>query len=434
MVCSKLPYPFLRKSKLSIFNRQAAIRITSVSLILAFLVAPLAWFMATENAEDNVVALAMEESNRLLLHFNATNLNAPDARDHATEAVKTITGGLFDIAELYDGKGGKLAESSTDEGKKVESLIPKHGKPTYLKTSYESLHLPDGRWVLRVFVPLLGASGNRDVVTGYFEGVRIVPDWEQAKIRGAAFQVALLASLAAILCGAAIYPIVVHLSADNQRKARAVLDSHISMMEALGRAIAKRDSDTGTHNYRVAWISALIGEKLGLSGNRMQALIAGSFLHDVGKIGIPDAILLKPGRLDHEEMQIMRTHVSLGEEIVRGIGWLDGANEVVSGHHEKWNGEGYPRQLAGKQIPLAARIFAVADVFDALSSKRPYKDAIDFDEVMPILRKDRGTHFDPEVLDTFESIADEVHRRLSGGSESEARSLLEAIIRKHFEM
>lgn len=130
----------------------------------------------------------------------------------------------------------------------------------------------------------------------------------------------------------------------------------------------------------------------------------------------------------------MRTHVSLGEEIVRGIGWLDGANEVVSGHHEKWNGEGYPRQLAGAQIPLAARIFAVADVFDALSSKRPYKDAIGFDEVMAILHKDRGTHFDPEVLDTFESIADEVHRRLSGRSESETRSLLEAIIRKHFEL
>jgi response regulator RpfG family c-di-GMP phosphodiesterase len=129
-----------------------------------------------------------------------------------------------------------------------------------------------------------------------------------------------MVSLASLLCGAALYPVVVHLSADNERKAREVLDSHISMMEALGRAIAKRDSDTGAHNYRVAWIAARIGELMGLSGNTMQALIAGSFLHDVGKIGIPDAILLKPGRLDASEMDIMRTHVAQGEEIVTGMG------------------------------------------------------------------------------------------------------------------
>lgn len=106
------------------------------------------------------------------------------------------------------------------------------------------------------------------------------------------------------------------------------------MMESLGRAIAKRDSDTGAHNYRVAWIAAGIAEAMGLSGSAMQALIAGSFLHDVGKIGIPDAILLKPGKLDENEFVIMRTHVEQGEQIVTGMGWLDGANAVVAGHHE----------------------------------------------------------------------------------------------------
>lgn len=117
--------------------------------------------------------------------------------------------------------------------------------------------------------------------------------------------------------------------------AREVLDSHLAMKEALGRAIAKRDSDTGGHNYRVAWIAARIGEGMKPGGDEMQALIAGSFLHDVGKIGIPDAILLKPGRLDDGEMAVMRSHVALGEEIVAGIGWLEGAGEVVAGHHEK---------------------------------------------------------------------------------------------------
>jgi HD-GYP domain-containing protein (c-di-GMP phosphodiesterase class II) len=242
----------------------------------------------------------------------------------------------------------------------------------------------------------------------------------------------LLVGLASLLCGLAIYPVVIHLSADNERKTREVLDSHISMMEALGRAIAKRDSDTGAHNYRVAWIAARIAEVMGLTGSAMQSLIAGSFLHDVGKIGIPDAILLKPGKLDDSEFTVMRTHVAQGEEIVCGMGWLDGANAVVAAHHEKWNGSGYPRRLQGEAIPLAARIFAVADVFDALCSKRPYKAPMSFDQAMGILEQDTGSHFDPAVMAIFRNLAAEIYQRLAEASESEARQLLEERVRKHF--
>jgi HD-GYP domain-containing protein (c-di-GMP phosphodiesterase class II) len=206
------------------------------------------------------------------------------------------------------------------------------------------------------------------------------------------------------------------------------------MMEALGRAIAKRDSDTGTHNYRVAWIAARIGEKIGLKGHEMQSLIAGSFLHDVGKIGISDTILLKPGKLDEAEFAIMRTHVSLGEEIVTGMGWLDGAHAVVAGHHEKWNGSGYPRQQAGEAIPLSARIFAIADVFDALCSKRPYKEAMGFDAAMSILEKDTGTHFDPEIMAVFRPMAREIFDQLAGCNEEQARVLLQGRVRFHFGM
>jgi HD-GYP domain-containing protein (c-di-GMP phosphodiesterase class II) len=224
------------------------------------------------------------------------------------------------------------------------------------------------------------------------------------------------------------------LTADNEQKARDVLESHISMMEALGRAIAKRDSDTGVHNYRVAWIAARIGERLGLREKAMQSLIAGSFLHDVGKIGIPDAILLKPGKLDEAEFAVMRTHVQQGGEIVTGIGWLDGASEVVNGHHEKWNGAGYPLQLAGPDIPLAARIFAVADVFDALCSKRPYKEPMGFTEAMDILERDTGSHFDPSVMEVFRVMARDIFVRLTACSEEQARQLLEERVRLHFGM
>lgn len=415
-------------------NRRAAWRIAAVSVVLATLASPVAWFVARERAEESTVSLAIEESQRLLHHFGAIDLDGADAEGHAVSAAKTIAGGLFDIAEIYNAKGVRLAEAMTAEGAKVEGVLVHHASPAYTEASYESFKLPDGGWVLRIFVPLRIADAALAPITGYFEGVRIIPEWQRQQMFDSALSSALMVGLASLLCGLAIYPVVVRLSADNERKAREVLDSHISMMEALGRAIAKRDSDTGTHNYRVAWIAARIAEKLGFSDTAMQSLIAGSFLHDVGKIGIPDAILLKPGKLDDEEFAVMRTHVAQGEEIVTGIGWLDGANDVVAGHHEKWNGSGYPRRLKGDQIPLAARIFAVADVFDALCSKRPYKEAMSFDMAMGVLEKDIGSHFDPRVMAAFRPIARQIFDRLAGCSEEEASRLLEERVRLHFGM
>lgn len=417
------------------FQKRTAIRIAAVSVILASIASPASWFVARERAEESIVSLAIEESGRLLHHYNAINLTGPDAAVHATIAAKTISGGLFDIAEIYDSNGHKLAESLTSEGDVVESFLPKHGAPNYTAASYESMELPAGHWVLRVFVPLRSSATDMNgPITGYFEGVRVVPTWQQDQIFASSLTVALMVCLASLLCGAALYPVVVHLSADNERKAREVLDSHISMMDVLGRAIAKRDSDTGAHNYRVAWIAARIAECMGLIGSDMQALIAGSFLHDVGKIGIPDAILLKPGKLDDAELIIMRTHVEQGEEIVTGMGWLDGANAVVAAHHEKWDGSGYPRKLTGEATPLAARIFAVADVFDALCSKRPYKEPMGFEAAMAILEKDTGSHFDPSVMAVFRTIALEIFDCLANSTESDARQLLEDRVRQHFEM
>ncbi|MBI5923777.1 MAG: HD domain-containing protein [Betaproteobacteria bacterium] len=417
------------------FQKRTAIRIATVSILLASIASPASWFVARESAEESIVLLAIEESGRLLHHYDAIDLSGPEAKTHAAVAAKTISGGLFDIAEIYDSKGAKLAESMTREGEAVESLLPKHGAPNYTEASYESLKLSGASWVLRVFVPLRNSATDTSLpISGYFEGVRVVPAWQNEQIYASSLIVAALVCLASLLCGAAIYPVVIYLSADNERKAREVLDSHISMMEALGRAIAKRDSDTGVHNYRVAWIAARIAERMGLKGSAMQALIAGSFLHDVGKIGIPDAILLKPGKLDDAELTTMRTHVEQGETIVTGMGWLDGANAVVAAHHEKWDGSGYPRKLKGEAIPLAARIFAVADVFDALCSKRPYKEPMDFEAVMAILEKDTGSHFDPSVMAVFELMAQEIFSRLAQSSEGEARQLLQDRVRQHFEM
>ncbi|NCP41319.1 MAG: HD domain-containing protein [Rhodoferax sp.] len=416
------------------FQKRTALRIAAVSLFLACLASPIAWYVARESAEQAIVSLAIEESGRLLHRYDAFNLDGPKALVHAQAAAQTISGGMFDIVEIYDAQGKKLAGATTTEGKAVESLLPHHGKPNYPEAFYRGTKLDKGVWALRVFVPLRATTTDLTLpITGYFEGVRVMPQWQQDQIFSSALTAALMVGLAALLCGAVLYPVVVHLSADNEQKAREVLDSHISMMEALGRAIAKRDSDTGAHNYRVAWIAAGIAEKMGIEGNTMQALIAGSFLHDVGKIGIPDAILLKPGKLDDTEMAIMRTHVDQGKDIVIGAGWLDGAQDVVAGHHEKWNGSGYPARLQGEAIALSARIFAVADVFDALCSKRPYKEPMSFEASMAILEKDTGSHFDPGVMAVFKPMARAIYDQLADCDEEATRKLLQDRVKHHFE-
>lgn len=411
------------------FRAKVALQIAAVSALLAAVASPLAWYVSQEQAEGNVVAFAMEESHRLLVHQTKFSLGGPDAINNARAAARTLTGGLFEIAEIYGPDGSKLAGASTENGEQLEKLIPRHATPTYAEPDYESRHLSDGRWVLRVFVPL--RDDGRHLI-GYFEGVRQIPDWQRQQILHDALVGALMVCFASLVCGGLLYPVVIRLSAENERRAQEVLESHVSMMEALGRAIAKRDSDTGAHNYRVAWLSATLAEAAGLSGHRMQALIAGSFLHDAGKIGIPDAILLKPGRLTDGEMDIMRTHVPLGEEIVSGAGWLNDARHVVASHHEKWDGSGYPRGLSGEEIPLTARIFAIVDVFDALCAKRPYKEPMSFDEAMAILRRNSGSHFDPRLLSLFDGLAERAYAMTVNASEAEIQRLMEQMVHRHF--
>lgn len=414
-------------------TKATLIRIAAVSVMLAAIASPVTWFISRERTEDSVVALAIEESKRMLNLYDELTFMGDGAEAQSRLAAQSITGGLFDISEIYDAQGKRLAEASTPDGRSVRAGLPEYLPPRNRSVAYESLKLPDGRWALRVFIPLRAAPAeDLAPAAGHLVGLRIIPSWQKKQIPLNAMTVALVACLGSLLCGAALYPVVINLYAENRRKSREVMDSNISMMEALGRAIAKRDSDTGTHNYRVAWLACQIGERMGVSGRAMQALLAGSFLHDVGKIGIPDAILLKPGKLTPEEFDIMRTHVNLGEEIVKGMGWLDGAKAVVAGHHEKWNGTGYPRHLAGKDIPLPARIFAVADVFDALCSKRPYKEAMSFADALAIIRKDSGTHFDPAVVRAFDAIAERLHQAIFDICEEDARQLLAEQVRTYF--
>jgi class 3 adenylate cyclase len=225
------------------FQKRTAVRIATISFLMAAIASPLAWYIAQENAEESVVSLAMEESERLLRHFDAVNLNAANAIEHAQAAAEAISGGLFDIAEIYDSQGKKLAEGMNPEGAAIESALPRHQAPSYVTSSYESLTVSGGIWVLRVFVPVrLSAADKAGPVSGYFEGVRIVPPWQREQIFFSSLVVALMAGLASLLCGAVLYPVVVRLSTENERTAGELLDSQAALIDALRRSECELES------------------------------------------------------------------------------------------------------------------------------------------------------------------------------------------------
>ena len=192
-------------------------------------------------------------------------------------------------------------------------------------------------------------------------------------------------------------------------------DTYRSTLEALGSALDTRDIGTEAHSRRVHGYALATARAYGVAPGMLRDLAHGVLLHDIGKIGIPDAILLKPGPLTPEEWAIMRTHPEIGKRLIERIPFLRGAVPIVYSHHEKWDGSGYPRALKGEDIPLGARIFAVVDAFDAMTFDRPYSKAVPFEAAKAEISRCAGTHFDPAVVRAFlqvpETLLDEIRRR-----------------------
>lgn len=192
----------------------------------------------------------------------------------------------------------------------------------------------------------------------------------------------------------------------------SVEDSYRMTLKALAAALETRDHDTHGHSERVVAFSLRLGQELRLDRETMRSLEFGSLLHDIGKIGVPDAILHKPAKLNEEEWKSMRQHPILGGRILGGIPFLKGAARVVSQHHEMWNGTGYPEKLKGEAIDINARIFAVADTFDAITSDRVYRAAQSYEAAAAELDKWSGEQFDPAVVAAFHRVPREDWERL----------------------
>lgn len=406
---------------------QALTRIVPVSLVISVLAAALGYWHTHEVVrEANLQALRLEVHRALAI--DPADPTALQRDQRFARTVQHMVRGAFAVAQAYAPSGERVVEAVQPGFESLPAALAAlpHAAPPDPGTN-DSPHVM-GQQLERIAAQVLAEDGR---FLGHVEGVRIVQEAERAMYRRAAIESALIGMGAVLLCTVALAPLLTSLAQRNFRWARALLDAHLGMLEAFGRAIARRDSDTGLHNYRVTWIAARLGEEAGLSSAALRNLIAGAFLHDIGKIGIPDDVLLKPGYLNERERAIMHAHVEMGTYIVGSIGFL-GAREVIAGHHECWDGSGYPFGLAGQDIPLNARIFCIADVYDALRAKRPYKDALPFAQAMETMQAAKGKHFDPVLFAVFERIVDEVEAKVIGASEAQAIALMRAMTDKHF--
>ncbi len=203
-------------------------------------------------------------------------------------------------------------------------------------------------------------------------------------------------------------------TAELDRALNSLEDSYRSTLKALTAALETRDSETHGHSERVVTYSLRLGREYGLSSEEMKALEFGSLLHDIGKIGVPDSILRKPAKLTEEEWVLMREHPVHGQQILRGIEFLQGAAKVVAQHHEQWDGSGYPNGLRGEEIDVCARIFSVADAFDAITSDRVYRRGKSYEAAAQELDDWAGRQFDPKVVEAFHRVPkedwEELHR------------------------
>lgn len=285
-----------------------------------------------------------------------------------------------------------------------------------------------GLHLIQVAQPL----GGPGAPLGYLEGIyRLDPntlEHEREQIRRSALTAAISVFAAAVL----LYPTLFAMLRRSTGLSRQLLQANLSLIRALGTAVARRDADTDAHNYRVTLYAVAVAEAMSQPAHEIADLMSGAFLHDVGKIGIPDRILRKPARLTAEEFEVMKTHSLLGLEIVAGNPWLEGAAQVIRHHHERFDGTGYPDGLRGTRIPLKARIFAVADVFDALTADRPYKAAMPLPEAMSLIKADSGRHFDPDVVAAFEQVVADWYARLARASEETLHGEVRAVLARYF--
>lgn len=408
-------------------RRTLLLRLLAVWLLVTPLAAGIGYWVEVRKLEEGLVALVIQQLRSLSPDIHG----GPPAESSAlADRTREFVGRNYVWIRVFDARGVLLQQVDNPARLALAQSLLAQAKPLEADGRRHFAKLVvDGATIIRIMIRLPDEDGGQGrMLEGAFELDPLQLEQQRDKLWRFLGGIVLV-SLATAL---AFYPVILALNRSVVRASYDILRGNVETAAVLGTAIAKRDSDTGEHNYRVTLYAVALAERLGLGRGQIRNLILGAFLHDVGKIGIPDAILLKPGRLDDAEFAAMKQHVELGLDIIAGSHWLAAAGEVIGNHHEKYDGSGYPRGLRGEDIPLNARIFAIVDVFDALMSERPYKAPMTLEKALGILRDERGKHFDAAVVDVFTVMAEGIHRQVRGLSEAALSQMLADQLPRYF--
>lgn len=410
-------------------RRMLALRMGAAAVIIGLAAGGASYLIESYRAEQSALEYALDGARHFESPAMQLAISAGSPTDHG-DLNRLLDRTRFIGIRIF-GKDKRLIYESWEDVPRVlieSAKSRQHEWPERGRSHTSWIEASDER-LIRVVLPLSGADGE---LAGYLEGVnrrdRKTLETQRVQIRSGALTAAMSVLITAIL----LYPVLLAMLQRSVGLSRRLLDSNLSLMRSLGNAIAKRDSDTDAHNYRVTLYAAALAEAMELPRCEIADLVAGAFLHDVGKIGIPDSILLKPGKLTGDEFQIMKTHVLLGIEIVADNQWLAGASSTIRHHHERFDGNGYPDGLAGEAIPRIARIFAVVDVFDALTSERPYKGPMGLTNAISILERDSNLHFDPEVVAAFKRIVSDLYGVTYQAESTELRNRMHGLLIRYF--
>lgn len=421
-------------------HRKLVLRLVVGALAIAGVFGVGVYYYEIEKIDEAIVESVAAEAKLLGVEIKSHMPIARLEKDQDLEADlsaflgrhRALQDGSFIIAELYDTGRNKLAEAVFPEFEWVEAKLKtnRHQFPISDSSYYRRIYLDDKLFV-QALTPIRNDQGGLE---GYLEGVYEVSQERMAEIEDLIFTSLTLVVLSVLATALLLYPVIRLQQKSLVALNQDLLTANAQTLEMLGSAIAKRDSDTNAHNFRVVIYAVNLAQAVDMPPSEIHELIKGSFLHDIGKIAIPDRILLKPGKLDEAEFAIMKTHVNHGVDIVRHSTWLAEAKKVVHSHHEKYNGSGYPNGLQGEDIPLSARIFAIADVFDALTSTRPYKQAFSLEKALNIMKEGSGSHFDPVLLAAFEKLVSDLHLRFAGREDETVENAARNLAAPYFEI
>jgi len=412
-------------------HRKILIRLFLGWFILCIVIGSIILWLEVNRFKHYVHSLALEESAILSDGFTY-DIGKLDAATYEllSNRAQQLVKQHFLIVELYDMNKQLRIEAIRQGEENIESWIDqyRHKFPHRGEFTNE-FHFIDDKLLMVILVPVMGQSNSQ---AGYFEGIYLVDPKTLDTIKNDLLRSLLFVTISITFTTLLMYPIILTLNRGLIRLSDDLLQGNLELMNVLGCAIAERDSDTNSHNYRVTYYALKLGETVGLQPDDLRNLIMGAFLHDVGKIGIRDPILLKPDKLTPREFEIMKSHVSLGIAILNQSSWISSGRDVVEFHHEKYDGSGYPKGLSGEMIPINARIFAIADVFDALTSQRPYKVPWTIDDAIDHLVQKSGQHFDPKLVQLFVKIVPTIYRELSNMEENQMVKMLQQRIADYF--